>query len=107
MVAEGSPASAAGFQLDDELVSMDGVPITDKETSNRMMSEMRWGDAVVYRVMRDGKELTLTAYLRRPSPKAASASPEAVRKAEASWSAPWTTRMPLPPPPAAALIATG
>jgi hypothetical protein len=71
MVVERSPAAAAGFQLDDELVSMDGVPIVDKETSNRMMSEKRWGDSVVYKVMRDGKELTLTAHLRRPAPKSA------------------------------------
>jgi uncharacterized iron-regulated protein len=69
-VAEDSPAAAAGFNLDDELVSMDGVPITDKESSNRMMSEKRWGDVVVYKVLRDGKELTLTAYLRRTPPKA-------------------------------------
>ncbi len=71
MVAPESPAQAAGFQLDDELVSMDGVPIDDKETSNRMMSEKRWGDSVVYKVVRDGKEVTLTAYLRRSPPKAA------------------------------------
>jgi len=69
MVAEGSPAAAAGFHLDDELVSMDGVAIVDKETSNRMMSEKRWGDVVVYKVMRDGKEVTLTATLRRQPPK--------------------------------------
>jgi uncharacterized iron-regulated protein len=74
MVAPESPAQAAGFQLDDELVSMDGVPVDDKETSNRMMSEKRWGDSVVYRVIRDGKEVTLTAYLRRPPPKAAEAA---------------------------------
>jgi uncharacterized iron-regulated protein len=94
MVAEGSPASAAGFQLDDELVSMDGVPITDKETSNRMMSEKRWGDAVVYRVVRDGRELTLTAYLRRPSPKTGkkdeAAKPEAPSDAPAPPSKPPT-----------------
>ena len=71
MVAPDSPAQAAGFQLDDELVSMDGVPIDDKETSNRMMSEKRWGDSVVYKVVRDGKEVTLTAYLRRSPPKPA------------------------------------
>jgi uncharacterized iron-regulated protein len=73
MVAKGSPASAAGFKLGDELVSMDGVPYTDKETTNRLMSEKRWGDAVVYKVMRDGQELTLTAYLRRQPPKAKAA----------------------------------
>ena len=69
MVAPESPAASAGFKLDDELVSLDGVAIADKETSNRLMSQKRWGDAVVCRVRRDGQELTLTAYLRRPPPK--------------------------------------
>jgi hypothetical protein len=68
MVAPGSPAAAAGFNLDDELVSIDGLPITDKETSNRVMSEKRWGDTVVYEVLREGKPLKLTAYLRRKPP---------------------------------------
>lgn len=70
MVAKESPAEAAGFKVGDEIVSLDGVAITDKETSNRLMSEKRWGDAVVYRVVRDGQEVTLTAHLRRQPPKA-------------------------------------
>ncbi len=65
MVGKESPAEAAGFKVGDELVSIDGTPYTDKETVNRLMSEKRWGDAVVYKVMREGQELTLTAYLRR------------------------------------------
>ncbi len=69
MVAPDSPAAAAGFQLEDELVSLDGVPITDKEISNRLMAGKRWGDVVVCQVLRDGKELTLTAYLRRTPPR--------------------------------------
>jgi uncharacterized iron-regulated protein len=70
MVAKESPAEAAGFKVGDEIVSLDGVAITDKETSNRLMSQKRWGDAVVYKVMRDGQEVTLTAHLRRQPPKA-------------------------------------
>jgi uncharacterized iron-regulated protein len=73
MVAKESPAEAAGFKVGDEIVSLDGVAVTDKEISNRLMSEKRWGDAVVYKVMRDGQELTLTAYLRRQPPKAKAA----------------------------------
>ena len=73
MVAKGSPAEAAGFKVGDEIVSIDGVAITEKETSNRLMSEKRWGDAVVYKVMRDGQEMALTAYLRRQQPKATAA----------------------------------
>jgi uncharacterized iron-regulated protein len=65
MVAKGSPAEAAGFKAGDELVSVDGIPITDKEVSNRHLSTRRWGDALVYRVMREGQERTLTVHLRR------------------------------------------
>lgn len=70
MVGKETPAEAAGFKVGDELVSIDGLAYTDKETVNRLMSEKRWGDAVVYKVVRDGQEQTLTAYLRRQPPKA-------------------------------------
>ncbi len=69
MVSKESPAEAAGFKVGDELVSIDGVPYQDKEVVNRLMSEKRWGDAVVYKVLRDGQEQALTAYLRRQPPK--------------------------------------
>jgi uncharacterized iron-regulated protein len=69
MVSKGSPAEAAGFKVGDELVSIDGQPITERETSNRHMSTKRWGDTVVYRVVRDGQERTLTVHLRRRAPE--------------------------------------
>jgi uncharacterized iron-regulated protein len=69
MVGKETPAEAAGFKVGDELVSIDGLAYTDKETANRLMSEKRWGDAVVYKVLRDGQEQTLTAHLRRQPPK--------------------------------------
>jgi uncharacterized iron-regulated protein len=71
MVAKDSPAAAAGFQVGDELVSIDGVPYTDKEAANRLMSTKRWGDAVAYKVVRGGQELSLGVNLRRQPPKAA------------------------------------
>lgn len=70
MVSKDSPAAAAGFQVGDELVSIDGVPYTDKEAANRLMSTKRWGDAVEYKVMRGGQEQALTVHLRRQPPKA-------------------------------------
>jgi uncharacterized iron-regulated protein len=76
-VEKDSVGAAAGFAVGDELVSMDGVPLTDKETSNRLMSEKRWGDSAVYTVLRDGKEVTLTAYFRRTPPKPLEAVPAA------------------------------
>ena len=52
MVGKDTPAEAAGFKVGDEIVSIDGLAYTDKETVNRLMSEKRWGDAVVYKVVR-------------------------------------------------------
>ena len=69
MVGKDSPAAAAGFLVGDELVSIDGVASTDKETVNRLMAGKRWGDAVDYKVMRKGQEQALTVYLRRQPPK--------------------------------------
>jgi uncharacterized iron-regulated protein len=70
-VAKGSPAAAAGFQLGDELVSIDGIPYVDKETVSALLAGKRWGDVVAYRVMREGKELALRVELRRRAPRAA------------------------------------
>ncbi|MCG6926889.1 MAG: ChaN family lipoprotein [Acidobacteria bacterium] len=69
MVAEDSVGSAAGFRVGDELVSVDGVPIDEKETTRRIMAQKRWGDSAVYEVLRDGQPLTLTAHFRRRPPK--------------------------------------
>lgn len=78
MVSDDSPAAAAGFEVGDELVSVDGVKIGDREISNRIMSEKRWGDSIIYQVIRDGEEITLTVFLRRQPPapeKAGAAAP--------------------------------
>jgi uncharacterized iron-regulated protein len=68
-VAKESPAAAAGFQVGDELVSIDGLAYTDKETVNRLMAGKRWGDSVDYEVLRNGQEQALTVHLRRQPPK--------------------------------------
>ncbi|MFN8587108.1 MAG: ChaN family lipoprotein [Candidatus Eisenbacteria bacterium] len=64
-VAEGSSAEAGGVKLGDEIVSVDGLPLDDKEPLNRYMSTKRWGDTLHYRVLRGGQELDLTLNLRR------------------------------------------
>lgn len=71
LVGKESPAAAAGFQVGDEIVSIDGVAYTDKETANRLMAAKRWGDAVLYKVIRNGQEQALTVHLRRQPPKSA------------------------------------
>jgi hypothetical protein len=83
MVQPDSVASAAGFQVGDELVAMDGVPIDDKETVNRLIAEKRWGDSATYTVLRDGRELALTAHFRRRRrpPSLPGVAPASVRPA--------------------------
>jgi uncharacterized iron-regulated protein len=71
-VSKDSPAAAAGFQVGDELVSIDGQPYADKESVNRLMAGKRWGDSVEYKVIRGGgQEQSLMVQLRRRAPKAA------------------------------------
>ncbi|MBZ5496922.1 MAG: ChaN family lipoprotein [Acidobacteriia bacterium] len=79
-VSEGSPARSAGFQSGDVLISMDGVPLTDAETLNRLMAGKSWGDSAVFVVRRQSKEgapqeLTLIVNFRRPSSSARPAMP--------------------------------
>lgn len=81
-VAKESPAEAAGFRTGDELVSIDGLPLVDKEVMHRRMAAKRWGDDVTYRVMRDGHEMELTVHLRRRPPKPAAADSTAAGAAK-------------------------
>ncbi|MBX3531853.1 MAG: RIP metalloprotease RseP [Rhizobiaceae bacterium] len=63
MVAEvraGSPAEAAGFQPGDRFVTVDGHTIETFADVQRIVSG-RAGDTLVFVVLRDGKEITLTA----------------------------------------------
>jgi regulator of sigma E protease len=63
MVAEvraGSPAEAAGFLPGDRFVSVDGVVVETFSDVQRLVSG-RAGDAIVFVVVRDGREVTLTA----------------------------------------------
>jgi S1-C subfamily serine protease len=68
LVAKESPAEAAGLAVGDELVSIDGVAIQDKETSNQLIAQKRWGDSVVYKVLRERHECAFTVELRRRPP---------------------------------------
>ncbi len=97
MVAPDSVGGAAGFQVGDDLIAMDGVAIDEKETSRRLMSTKRWGDTVLCEIVRDGKPLTLTAHLRRQRPATGAAA--AAEPAEVPNPAPSHSRPPHPMPP--------
>lgn len=64
-VEKESVAETAGFAVGDVLLSMDGTPIDQKETFNRLMSEKRWGDSARFEVRRGEETRTLTAFFRR------------------------------------------
>lgn len=64
-VSEGSAAESAGFQPGDLLLTMDGTPLPDKETYNRLLAGKRWGDTAVFTVQRGGETRTLNVSFRR------------------------------------------
>jgi len=65
LVSEKTPAEKAGVQVGDVLVSLDGTPVPDKETLNRLMAAKRWGDEVVLAVKRGSETKELRVILRR------------------------------------------
>lgn len=64
-VPKDSVAGLAGFQVGDILQQMDGTPLKDRETLNRLMAGKRWADSAVFTVLRAGQPVALTAYFRR------------------------------------------
>jgi uncharacterized iron-regulated protein len=67
-VERDTVASAAGFKTGDRIVSMDGVPVPDRETLNLLMAGKRWADIARFVVRRGNEQLTLTARFIRPAP---------------------------------------
>jgi uncharacterized iron-regulated protein len=59
----------AGLQVSDVVTSIDGQPLTGKETWNRVMAGKQWGDVVTLGIKRGTEELTLPIPLRRSPPK--------------------------------------
>ena len=59
-VVPDSPAAAAGFLPGDRFVSVDGEPVETFADVQRLVSG-RAGDAIVFVMLRDGKEVVLTA----------------------------------------------
>lgn len=59
-VTPASPAAAAGFEPGDRFVSVDGVRVETFADVQRLVSG-RGGDAIVFVMLRDGREVELTA----------------------------------------------
>ncbi len=65
IVQKDSVGERAGIKAGDVIVSVDGVPLADKETYNRLLAAKRWGDRAKIVVRRGTEEVALTALLRR------------------------------------------
>lgn len=64
-VEKDTPASAAGFQVGDLLLTMDGVDVANRETLARLVAAKRWGDSAAFTVKRGEEAVPLTVLLRR------------------------------------------
>lgn len=64
-VSEKTPAEKAGFKAGDVLLTMDGTPVPDKETLNRLVAGRGWGDESVFTVKRGTEMVTLRLVFRR------------------------------------------
>ncbi len=64
-IEKDSVAARSGFQVNDEVLALDGIAAPDRETWNRMMAAKNWGDAAVVKVRRGGAEVSIRAELRR------------------------------------------
>ena len=60
-----SIAAQSGFQVNDQVLSLDGIAAPDRETWNRVMATKNWGDTAVVTVKRGGAEVRINAELRR------------------------------------------
>jgi Do/DeqQ family serine protease len=62
-VAPGSAAEAAGLQIEDVIVSVDGRPVANPSALRNMIGRYRPGDTVEIGFIRDGEKRTLSAVL--------------------------------------------
>jgi len=67
-VEKGSVAERSGILVGDVIVSMDGSPVEDQETLNRLVGQARWGDAARLSLRRGRSLVKVTAFFRRELP---------------------------------------
>jgi serine protease Do/serine protease DegQ len=65
-VANKSPAQKAGIKPGDIVISVDGKPVTNVAELRNVIGLQRVGEKVKLIVIREGKELTLTALIEEP-----------------------------------------
>ena len=64
-VTPDSPAAAAGFQIGDVLMTLNGVKMTDKAAMKKAKGSWKAGQSVTYTVQRAGAEQTLAVTLAK------------------------------------------
>ncbi len=64
-VEKKSVADRAAIALGDVIVSMDGTPVEDRETLNRLVAEKKWGDSARLALRRGGSPIDVTVLFRR------------------------------------------
>jgi uncharacterized iron-regulated protein len=64
-VQKDTPAAAAGLTTGDVIVTLDGQPVTSRETFSRLMAGKLWGDVVRLGIMRGDQAKTIDVPLRR------------------------------------------
>ncbi|HKI00642.1 MAG TPA: ChaN family lipoprotein [Thermoanaerobaculia bacterium] len=64
-ISEKTPAEKAGFKAGDVLLTMDGTPVPDKETLNRLVAARSWGDESSFTVKRGSETVALRVAFRR------------------------------------------
>ena len=64
-VAEDTPAEAAGFEVGDVVLTVEGREIRSRGDLARLMAEKRWGDALSATVQRGEETVELEVLLRR------------------------------------------
>lgn len=62
-VVDDSPAEAAGLEEDDVIIAFGDSKITDSEDLTDVVDEKKAGDEVTLKIIRDGKEMSLTVTL--------------------------------------------